>query len=88
MSQEELFEKMGGLGRRTSGFEKGKKRRGLLELRVRRVPVLLNPNDHGEDAGSRLDFDERVHAKAEEGQRLVGDTEANGDQSLGECRAW
>jgi len=30
MSQEELFEKMGGLGRRTSGFEKGKKRRGLL----------------------------------------------------------
>lgn len=30
MSREELFEKMGGLGRRTSGFEKGKKRRGLL----------------------------------------------------------
>ncbi len=30
MSRRDLFEKMGGLGRRTSGFEKGKTRRGLL----------------------------------------------------------
>ncbi len=60
----------------------GHTQRRLLELRARRLRVLTDADDHGKNPHPRHDLDERIHPKAKERQRFIGDSEKDRDKSL------